>query len=132
MMMNTQITLDIEEVRKFVGDFNKFFKDLEEWTSNAVQIETWEDHFFERVPKIFNGSSENEMNIDVDTTMKTKPPIDREEKLKKVEEKLLSNKTYERLTTYDDVMSDDKLSLPQKVIHLQRAIDEAWPKNVVT
>ena len=30
MMMNTQITLDIEEVRKFVGDFNKLFKDLEE------------------------------------------------------------------------------------------------------
>ena len=45
-MMNTQIQLDIEEVRKFVGDFNKLFKDLEEWTNNAVQIETWKDHFF--------------------------------------------------------------------------------------
>ena len=27
--MNTQIKLDVEEVTKFVGDFNKFFKDLE-------------------------------------------------------------------------------------------------------
>ena len=30
--MNTQIELDIEEVKEFVGDFNKRFKDLEAWT----------------------------------------------------------------------------------------------------
>ena len=73
MIMNTQITLDIEEVRKFVGDFKKLFKAPEEWTSNAVQIETWKEHFLKEYPKIFNGSSENEveMDIDVDTTMKT-------------------------------------------------------------
>ena len=70
--------------------------------------------FFERVPKIFNGSSENEdeMNIDIDTTMKTKPPIDREEELRKVKEKLLSKRTNERFTNYDGVMSDDNLSWP--------------------
>ena len=70
------------------------------------------------------------MDIDVDTTMKTKPPIDREEKLRKVEEKLLSNKTNERFTTYDGVMSDDGLTLPQKVIHLQRAIDNATRRKI--
>ena len=70
------------------------------------------------------------MNIDVDTTMKTKPPIDREEKLWKVEEKLSSNKTNERFTTYDVVMSDDGLTLPQKVIHLQRAIDDATRSKI--
>ena len=75
-MMNTEITLDIEEVRKFVGDFNKFFKDLEEWTSNAIQIETWKDHFFKEYPMIFNGSSENEAKMDIDTT---KPAIGIEE-----------------------------------------------------
>ena len=109
MMMNTQIRLDIEEVRKFVGDFNKLFKDLEEWTSSVVQIETWKDHFLKEYSKIFNGSSENEveMDIDVDTTMKTKPPIDREEKLREVEEKLLSERTNERFTNYDG----DNLSL---------------------
>ena len=61
--------------------------------------------------------------------MKTKPPIDREEKLRKVEEKLLNNKTHERFTNYDGVMSDDNLSLPQKVILLQRAIDNATKKE---
>ena len=83
-------------------------------------------------PKIFNGSSENEveMDIDVDTTMKTKPPIDREEKLREVEEKLLSERTNERFTSYDGVMSDDNLSLPQKVIHLQRAIDDATRRKI--
>ena len=70
------------------------------------------------------------MNVDVGTTMKTKPPIDREEKLWKVEEKLLSNKTNERFTTHDGVMSDDGLTLPQKLIHLQRAIDDATRKKI--
>ena len=74
---------------------------------------------------MFSNSSGTEKDIDVDTTMKTKPPIDREEKLRKVEEKLLSNKAYERFTNYDGVMSNNNLSLPQKIIHLQRAIDDA-------
>ena len=77
-MMNTQIKLDMEEVRKFVGDFNKLFKDLEERTNNAVQIETWKDHFLKEYPKIFNDSSENEVEMDIDTTMETKPTIDRD------------------------------------------------------
>ena len=44
-------------------------------------IKIWKDHFLKEHPKIFNGSSENEveMDVDVDTTMRNKPPIDREE-----------------------------------------------------
>ena len=82
-MMNTQMKLNLEDkVRKFVGDFNKFFEDLEEWTSNAVQVETWKNHFLKEYPMIFNSSSGAEMGIEVDTTMRTKPPIEREEKLR--------------------------------------------------
>ena len=116
MMMNTQIKLRRYEVREFVGDFNKFFEELKEWTEDAVQIKTWREFF---------GKVSQDVEYCTDTTMKTKPPIDREEKLRKVEEKLLSNKTHERFTNYDGVMSDNNLSLPQKVIHLQRAIDDA-------
>ena len=47
--MNTQIKLDIEEVREFVGDFNKFFENLKEWTEDAMQIKTWREHVFEKV-----------------------------------------------------------------------------------
>ena len=132
-MMETQIKLDIEEVRKFVGDFNKFFKDLEAWTSNDVNIKTWKDHFLKEYPKIFNSSSENEVEMDIDTvtTMETKPTIDREEILRKVEEKLSSKKTNERFTNYDGVMSDDNLSLPQKIIHLQKAIGDATRRKIL-
>ena len=62
---------------------------------------------------MFSNSSGTEMDVDVDTTMRTKPPIEREEKLRKVEEQLLSNKSYERFTNYDGVMSNNNLSLPQ-------------------
>ena len=99
-MMNTQIKLDIEKVRKFVGDFNELFTKLEEWTNNAIQIETRKDHFLKEYPKTFNDSSENEVEMDTEvaTTMETKPTTDREEKLRKVEEKLLSKKTNEMFT----------------------------------
>ena len=127
-MMNTNITLDKEEVRQFVGDFNKLFKDLGEWTTNAVQIETWKSYFLKEYPKIFNVSTENEVKME--TTMETESRPKREEKLWKVEEKLLSNKTNERFTNYDGVMTDDNLSLPQKVIHLQRAIDDVTRRKI--
>ena len=68
----------------------------------------------------------------METTMETesRPIVDREEKLRKVEEKVLSNKTKERFTTYDGVMSDDGLTLPEKVILLQRAIDDATRRKI--
>ena len=127
-MMNTKITLDKEEVRRFVGDFNKPFRDLEEWTSNAVQIKSWKEHFLEGYPKIFNVSTENEVKIA--TTMETESRPEREEKLRKVKEKLLSIKTNERFTNYNGVMADDDLSLPQKVICLQRAIDDVTRRKI--
>ena len=103
--MNTQIKLNLEdEVRELVGDFNKFCEELKEWTEDAVQIKTWDIFFQKILSKMFGNSSGTEMDIDVDTTMKTKPPIDREEKIRKVEEKLLSKRTNERLTNYDGVM----------------------------
>ena len=131
MMMNTQVGLNLEdEVREFVGDFNKFFEELKKWTKDAVEIKTWREFFEKKYPKMFGDSSGTEMDVDIDTTMKTKPPIDREEKLRKAEEKLLSNKTYESFTNYDRVMSDDKLSLPQKVIHLQKGVDDSTRRKI--
>ena len=88
------------------------------------------ENFLKKYPKMLSDLSGTEMDVDVDNTMKTKPPIDREEKLRKVEERLLSNKTYARFTTYDGVMTDDDLSLPQKVIYLQRAIDDVTRRKI--
>ena len=127
-MMETHIKLNLEdEVREFVGDFNKFFEELKVWIEDAVQIKTWRE-FYE---KSIRDSSESEMDIDFDTTMETKPTIDREEKLQKVREKLSSERTNERLTDYDGVMSDKNLSLPQKIIHLQKAIGNATRRKIL-
>ena len=130
-MMNTQLNLE-DEVRAFVGDFNKFFEKQKEWTEDSIRIDTWREFFEKKYPKMFSDSSETEMDVDVDTTMKTEswPIMDKEKKLWKVEEKLLSNKTNESFTTYDGVMSDDGLTLPQKVILLQRAIDDATRRKI--
>ena len=53
------------------------------------------------------------MKIDIDTTMETesRPNIDMEDKLRKVEEKLLSKRTNERFTNYDGIMLNNNLSL---------------------
>ena len=61
----------------------------------------------------------------------SRPIIDREEKLRKVEERLLSKSLNERFTNYDGVMSDDSLSLPQKIIHLQKVIDNATRRKIL-
>ena len=68
----------------------------------------------------------------METTMETesRPIVDREEKLWKVEEKLLRKRTNERFADYDGVMSDDSLSLSQKIIHLQKAIDDAMRRKI--
>ena len=134
-MMKTQLNLE-DEVREFVGDFNKFFEKLKEWTEDSIKIDTWREFFEKKYPKMFGNSSENEveMDVDVDTTMETesRPIVDRDEKLRKVKEKLLSNKTKERFTTYDGVMSDDGLTLPEKVILLQKAIEDATRRKITT
>ena len=57
MMMNTQVKLILEdEVREFVGDFNKFFEELKKWTKDAVQIKTWRE-FFEKKCDLFKYSN---------------------------------------------------------------------------
>ena len=61
----------------------------------------------------------------METTM-----VDREEKLRKVEERLLSKRTSERFTNYDGVMSDPNLTLVEKIIHLQKAIEDATRRKI--
>ena len=80
------------------------------------------------VYKITDSRFQNEVEMETTMEAESRSIVDREEKLWKVEEKLLHNKTKERFTTYDGVMSDDGLTLPEKVILLQKAIDNATRK----
>ena len=79
---------------------------------------------------MFGDSSETEMDVDVDTTMRTKPLIEREKKLRKVEEKLLSKRTNERFTDCDGVMRDPNLTSTQKIIHLQKGIKDSTRRKI--
>ena len=137
--MSTQRTLDVEKVREFVGDFNKLFKDLKAWTNDAEQIKTWRKHFLETYPEIFDDSSENEVEMETEvesrpTTMETevegKPDINREEKLREIEEKLLSKRTVERFTNYEGVTKDPNLTRAEKIIYFQKAIDDATRRKI--
>ena len=88
-MMNTKRVLDEEKVKDFVGDFNKLFEDLaKKYRKNAEKIKTHREHSWTKYTEILNDSQK--MNIDVDTTMETesRPNVDMEDKLRKVEEKL--------------------------------------------
>ena len=81
-------------------------------------------------PKIFNDSSENEVEMDIDTTMETKPTIDIEDKLRKVEEKLLSKRTNERFADYFDLINDPNLTLTQKIIYLQKGVHDSTRRKI--
>ena len=89
--MNTKRILDEEKLKDFVGDFNKHFEDLAKWyKKDAEKIKTRRECFWRKYPEIFRNSSENE--VEMETTMETesRPIADREEKLRKFEERLLS------------------------------------------
>ena len=135
MMMNTKrIILDEEKVKDFVGDFNKFFEVLaKSYKKDAKKIKKNVENVFGKSILRYSTILQKmklKWVLKLTPKRKTKPSIDREEKLRKVEERLLSNKTYARFTTYDGVMTDDDLSLPQKVIHLQRAIDDVTRRKI--
>ena len=132
MMMNTkQRILDEEKLKDFVVEFNKHFEDLTKWYKrDAKRIKNIRESFWERYPEIFNDSSENEVEMETTMEPESRPIVDREEKLRKVEERLLSKRTNERFTNYDGVMSDDSLSLSQKIIHLEKSIDDATRRKI--
>ena len=70
------------------------------------------------------------MDVDIDTTMRTKPPKEREEKVRKVEEKRLSKRSNERFTDCDGVMLDHNLTSTQKIIHLQKGIEDSSRRKI--
>ena len=124
MMMNTQIKLNFEdEVREFVGDFNKFFEELKEWTEDAVQI-TWREFFEKKYPKMFGDSSETEMDIDEGKTRPKKP------NQVEIREKLLCKRMTEAFTGYRSVASDPSLTLAEMIIKLQEAIGDATRRKI--
>ena len=79
-----------------------------------------------RYSEIFNDSSENEVEMDVDKgkTRSKKP------NLSEIREKLLCKRTTEVFTDYHGVVSDPSLTLVEKMIKLQKAIGDATRRKI--
>ena len=82
--------------------------------------------FLEKYPEIFNDSSENEdeMNIDKGKTRPKKP------NLAEIRKRLLCKRTTEAFTDYCGIESDPKLTLVEKIIKLQEAIGDATRRKI--
>ena len=72
-MMNMKRILDEEKFKDFVSDFKKHFEDLaRRYKKDAKKIKALREDFWRKYPEIFNDSSENEVEMDVDEG-KTRP-----------------------------------------------------------
>ena len=125
--MNTKRILDEKKVKDFVGDFNKFFQDLvKSYKKDAEKIGNCREYFWRKYPKIFNDSSENEveMNIDEGKTRPKKPTLG------EIKERLLHNRTTDAFTDYHGVQYDNNLTLVERMIKLQKAIDDGSRRKI--
>ena len=125
--MNKKRILSEEKVKDFVGDFNKYFKDLaKRYKRDAEKIKTRRECFWRKYPEIFRNSSENEVEMDIDEG-KTRP---KKPNLVEIRKRLLCKRTTEAFTDYCGVESDPNLTLVEKIIKLQEAINDATRRKI--
>ena len=104
-----------KKLKIFVGDFNKYFEDLaKRYKKDVEKIKTRRECFWKKYPEIFNDSSENEveMNIDEGKTRPKKP------NLVEIRNRLFCKRMTEAFTDYCGVESDHNLALVEKIIKL--------------
>ena len=126
-MINMKRVLDEEKVKDFVADFNKHFEDLaKRYKKDAKKIKTSRECFWRKYPEIFNDSSENEVEMDIDEG-KTRP---KKPNLAEIRKRLLCKRTTEVFTDYRGIESDPNLTLVERIIKLQEAINDATRRKV--
>ena len=109
--MNTKRILDEEKLKDFVGDFNKFFEVLaKSYRKDAKKTKKRREDIWRKYPGIFNDSSENEIEMDVDEG-KTRP---KKPNLSEIREKLLCKRMTEAFTDYRGIESDSSLTLVER------------------
>ena len=112
-MMNTKRILDEEEVKDFVGDFNKYFEDLSKrYKKVAEKIKTCRECFWKKYPEIFRESSENKVEMNIDEG-KTRP---KKTNLVEIRKSRLCKRMTGAFTDYRGVESDPNLTLVEKII----------------
>ena len=82
--------------------------------------------FLEKYPEIFNDSSENEVEMDIDEG-KTRP---KKPNLVETRKRLLCKRTTEAFTDYRGIESDPNLTLVEKIIKLQEVIGNVTRRRI--
>ena len=82
--------------------------------------------FLEKYPEIFRDSSENEVEMDIDEG-KTRP---KKPNLAEIREKLLCKRMTEAFTDYHGIGSDPNLTLVEKIIKLQKVINDVTRRKI--
>ena len=85
-----------------------------------------ENVFWKKYPEIFNDSSENEVEMDIDKG-KTRP---KKPNLVEIRERLLCKRMTEAFTDYHGIESDPNLTLVEKIIKLQEAMGNATRRKI--
>ena len=108
------------EIVTIFCEFRNCWADLKV-KADENKLNKWYTHFEKDYPEVFI------VEIEVN---KAAVQQNKEEKLANVKERLLQNRSRERFTTYDNIRADPNLTVTDKIIAYQKAIDDATRRKI--
>ena len=113
-----------ERAKQFMRDFDKVFEKLRETTS-VDEIEELKEYFVDEYPEIFQVEfALEEVDKELERIVK------HDERLREVEEKLLTSISMEPFTIYEGIEYDKTLSTVKKIALYQKAIDDMTRRHI--
>ena len=85
------------------------------------KLRRWHNHFRTDYPEVFSVEIEPDEQAE---------QVRRDEKLAKIKERLLCNKSGDRFTNYDGITIDTTKTIVEKLITCQKAIDDAMRRKI--
>ena len=113
-----------ERAKQFMRDFDKVLEKLRETTS-VDEIEELKEYFVNEYPEIFQVEfALEEVDKELERIVK------HDERLREVEEKLLTSISMEPFTNYEGIEYDKTLSTVKKIALYQKAIDDTMRRHI--
>ena len=109
-----------ERLLNFFSDFGNFWDDLQV-AADGEKLRRWHDHFRMDYPEVFRVEIEPDERAE---------QVRRDEKLAKIKERLLRNRSGDRFTDYDGITTDTTKTIVEKLIACQKAIDVAMRRKI--
>ena len=109
-----------ERAKKFMRDFDKVLEKLKE-TFDIKEINKLKEYFVIEYPEIFHVE---EVNTELGKIIKY------DKRIRDVEETLLTSISIEPFTNYEGIENDKTLSIVQKIILYQKAIDDMERRHI--